>query len=266
MKKIINTFLTLCCLGIAAVSLFYAYQYWQKYQKANKTYEEMQKEYTKEKKKKKGLEGKWMEIDWKKLKKRNPNIVGWIYMVSGANYPIVQGESYEEYLHTDPYGDYSINGSIMLNCDNKKDFTDKNTVIYGHNMRNGSMFGSNKKYQDKDYAKKHKYFYIFTPKGRYRYKIYQTHTIYDATDIYRVDFYDDKDFDKWLKERKDGADYTVGDQVVPEDRVMTLSTCTSNGKKRFAIQGYLKEFETYDHKEHKDRKDLQRKLNYFTEE
>lgn len=258
MKNIISKILGIVCMGAAIFCLFMAYQYWQKYQNANKTYDEMKDEYTEEKD---GPQGKWLDIDWKKLQKQNPDIVGWIYMESGANYPIVQGKTNQQYLHKDPYGNYSINGSIMLNCDNHKDFMDKNTVIYGHNMRNGSMFGMNKKYLDKSYANKHKNFYVFTPKGRFWYKIYQTHIVYDATDIYRISFKDDKDFSKWLEDRSKSSESKIGKQAVLEDRVATLSTCTSNGTKRYVIQGYMKEFETYDHKTRKTREDLQERLN-----
>ena len=69
--------------------------------------------------------------------------------------PILHGDSNEEYLHTDLYGDYNINGSIFVNADNSRDWSDPNTIIYGHRMNNGSMFGSNKKYMEKDYLKKH---------------------------------------------------------------------------------------------------------------
>ena len=115
-----------------------------KYRQAEKTYDDILEKYTKEKKVSKKKQD--FVVDWKKLWKTNKDVVGWIKMDSGADYPILHGDSNEEYLHTDLYGDYNINGSIFVNADNSRDWSDPNTIIYGHRMNNGSMFGSNKKY------------------------------------------------------------------------------------------------------------------------
>lgn len=113
-----------------------------KYRQAEKTYDDILEKYTKEKKVSKKKQD--FVVDWKKLWKTNKDVVGWIKMDSGADYPILHGDSNEEYLHTDLYGDYNINGSIFVNADNSRDWSDPNTIIYGHRMNNGSMFGSNK--------------------------------------------------------------------------------------------------------------------------
>ena len=97
-----------------------------KYRQAEKTYDDILEKYTKEKKVSKKKQD--FVVDWKKLWKTNKDVVGWIKMDSGADYPILHGDSNEEYLHTDLYGDYNINGSIFVNADNSRDWSDPNTI------------------------------------------------------------------------------------------------------------------------------------------
>ena len=260
-KRIISDILLIIFLGLAIYFFYQGYKQWKGYEDANKTYQKITEEVARNSK---DGNGKWLKLNWKKLQKMTPDLIGWIYMDSGANYPILKGKTNKTYLHTDPYGHYSFNGCIFMNAGNNwnkeaplgKNFVDKNTIIYGHNMNNGSMFGNNDKYKDDAYANKHKNFWIFTPKGRYWFKIYQTHVVYDETTIFKTDFKDENEFSGWLGKLGQNPFSKIGKQANKHDKVVSLSTCTQHGQKRFVIQGYQKEFETYDHKKKLTREQL----------
>ena len=83
------------------------------------------------------------------LVKINPDTAGWV-TIYGTNidYPVVKGKDDKEYLNKDALGKYSVSGSIFMSCLNSKDFSDPYTLIYGHHMDNGSMFGDLDKFRD----------------------------------------------------------------------------------------------------------------------
>ena len=104
-----------------------------------------------------------LEIDFATLKAVNDDVVGWIYIeaLSGVNYPVVQGDDNSTYLHTTYEKNYNFAGTIFVDYENKGDFTDCNTIIYGHNMKNGSMFGNlNQFVKNSELYQTSKYFWI----------------------------------------------------------------------------------------------------------
>mgnify|MGYP002465836722 CR=1 FL=1 len=84
-----------------------------------------------------------LQIDFAELIRTNPDFRGWLYFPAlDISYPVVQGKDNAYYLHHLFSGESNINGSIFVDCHNQPDFTDQNTIVYGHNMKNGSMFGT----------------------------------------------------------------------------------------------------------------------------
>lgn len=84
------------------------------------------------------------------------NMVGWITMDdTKIDYPVMQGEDNHEYLNKNPYGEYSLSGSIFLDCRNESCFKDDYSLIYGHHMEHGMMFGALDKYLDESYFETH---------------------------------------------------------------------------------------------------------------
>ena len=103
-------------------------------------------------------------IDFEELQKINPDIVAWIRIEGlGIDYPIVQGTDNEHYLHYTFRGEANVAGSIFLDYRNKADFSDSKIILYGHNMKNGSMFGSLKKYQDESVLLENQIVTIYLP-------------------------------------------------------------------------------------------------------
>ena len=93
-----------------------------------------------------------IEVDFDKLKSVNEDVVGWIYVdaLPDISYPIVKGKDNQTYLHQTYEKNYNFAGTIFVDYENSGDFSDCNTLVYGHNMKNGSMFGHLKKFREND--------------------------------------------------------------------------------------------------------------------
>lgn len=92
-----------------------------------------------------------------KLKELSRDCVGWITVdQTNIDYPLMQGRTNAEYLNTDPFGEYSLSGSIFLDCRNKGDLSDRYSLVYGHHMEGGAMFGALDRYLDEGYLDSHR--------------------------------------------------------------------------------------------------------------
>lgn len=240
MKNMLRKMIGIICLGAAAFCIFFAVWQYNTYEEGKKEYINLIEQYTEETNVSSNTDD--FQVDWESLYAANSDIVGWIQLDSGANYPVVQGKDNSFYLTRGFYKEYNINGAIFMNSYNKSDWTDTNTVIYGHNMINGEMFGNNSKYTDKNYALEHPYFYIYTPKGKYTYKIFDTITAHDGTTPFNININEQNAFESYLYEVMKMKDYGLDVKVSTEDKIVTLSTCTAYGDKRFLIQGVLWSF------------------------
>jgi sortase B len=156
----------------------------------------------------------------------------------------MQGEDNEHYLHHTWDGIWNYAGSIFMECQNSPTMSDYNTLIYGHNMKNRSMFGELKYYVQEDFWEAHPYIYIVDAAGVRRCDIYATYEAEVTAVTYKRTFEDAAAKQKFINY---GARRTVVDTgVVPEadDRVITLSTCTGAGyATRWVVQAVLPETE-----------------------
>ena len=182
-------------------------------------------------------------VDFAKLKSVNPDVVGWIYMeaLTDINYPVVKGEDNETYLHTTYEKNYNFAGTIFVDYENSGDFSDCNTLVYGHNMKNGSMFGQLKKFaQDQETYNKSKYFWILTPEKNYRYQIISAYTTGVNSDTYTLFKGPGEEFEKYLQTIKGYSEIKTEDtDLTIKDKIVTLSTCTGNESTRFVVQGKM---------------------------
>ena len=182
-----------------------------------------------------------MEIDFASLKAVNDDVIGWIYVeaLDDVSYPIVKGEDNDTYLHMTYEKNYNFAGTIFIDYENSRDFSDCNTLVYGHNMKNGSMFGQLKKFsQDPETYKKSKYFWIFTPDKTYRYEIISAYTTGVNSDTYTLFKGPGQEFEDYLKTivSRSEIETNAGDLDMM-DKIVTLSTCTGNQSTRFVEQG-----------------------------
>lgn len=178
------------------------------------------------------------EVDFQELKSMNPDVIGWLDVEAlDISYPIVQGKDNDYYLHRTFKGQENFAGSIFADAANAPDFSDPNTIIYGHNMKNGSMFGTLRRLYDQEKYKDSKYLWICTPEGKYRYEIFSLQYAEVTSDTYTL-FSDHGDaFASYLENMRQRSQVDLGTEDLSEnDYIVTLSTCTSDDQVRFVVQ------------------------------
>ena len=173
--------------------------------------------------------------DFGQLHEQNQDIYAWI-VVPGTqvDYPLLQSETDNYYLDYNLDHSKGYPGCIYTNQCNRKDFSDYNTVLYGHNMKNLSMFGSLKKYKTEDFYKDHQFFTIYTSECAYRYQIFAYYDVPETDEVYTVGFAPDDTFQKFIDKMKQKSYDDTGVNVTKDDHIMTLSTCSTTGK-RFVV-------------------------------
>lgn len=170
-----------------------------------------------------------------KLQQENSETIGWIVFDNlDISYPIMQAADNNKYLHTSYSGKQNSAGSIFLEAANHRDLEDYHTIIYGHNMRNGSMFGKLKQYKTQDVYENNRYFTIYTADKTYRYEVFAYYDIAQDGDIYAVGFGPDHEYKQFLDKMKKRSYYNTGVEVSETDKVVTLSTCSTKGN-RFVV-------------------------------
>lgn len=179
-------------------------------------------------------------IDFKGLQEINKEVIAWINIEAlDISYPVAQGKDNEYYLHNTIKKNYNFAGSIFMDYECKPNFSDKNTLIYGHNMKDGSMFGTLKKFYEDEVYQKSPYFWIYTPEKIYKYEIFSCHEVGAVSNSYQIAFSSDEDFQKYLDEAAQSSVVNSKAVVTSGDRIVTLSTCTGNEATRFIVQGKL---------------------------
>jgi len=213
------------------------------YEKSNKLYAELNNE---------NLEYKdttdWkdmIDVDFSNLTKINSDVAGWIYVEgTDISYPIMYSGDDETYLRTTINKEHATAGSIFLEGYNLPDFSDSHSIVYGHNMRNLSMFGSLKLYKEnEDYYDSHRYFQIITPKAKMRFEIFSYFDTEPASWVYTVPYYDNQEFSDYINELLSHSYIKLDNYAIDSsDKVVTLSTC-SGSEMRFTIHGKLVDIE-----------------------
>ena len=180
-------------------------------------------------------------IDFDKLKKKNPDIVAYL-RVKGTNidYIVVKGKDNDYYLNHNLYKKYNIAGWIFANYINTFDENDKNITIFGHNTKDGSMFGTLNKVLKSDWQKNSDNLEItlITEKGEYKYKVFSTYSN-KAEDYYISNSFDGDEYVKFLNTIKSRSNYNYGIEISQNDKILTLSTCSGDGSKRVVLHAKL---------------------------
>lgn len=169
-------------------------------------------------------------LDWDYLHTLNPDIVAWIRFPNlGISYPVVQGADNDEYLHTTVEGTYAYAGAIFMDSLCRPDFSSANTVLYGHNMRDRSMFGSLKLlYRDTSLLRKNEYFFIYTEDYTYKYSIFSLG--YADPEDENFFFLDGPDEAKqaYINFCMESNMFEMPVKADIEDLIVTLSTCKTD--------------------------------------
>ena len=169
------------------------------------------------------------------LKKINEDVCGWITIDdTNIDYPIVIGENNAEYLNKDVYGNYAISGSIYLDYRNARDFSDIYSVVFGHHMDGGAMFGDIRKFADKSFFDTHTTGTLYTENGVYKLKVFAlVHTDAYNKYVYGINKNDFLFYFYLINFLRENAINYKELNINLEERVVGLSTCssaTTNGR------------------------------------
>lgn len=183
-------------------------------------------------------------INFDYLQGENPDIIGWI-MVDGTliDYPILYDTTYNMYYLSHNFeGTATGYGSIFVLGENADDFSDFNTVVYGHNMLDGRMFASLHKFQDTAFFHDHGQIVIYTPDRQLTYQVFAAYRTDNRNIIANNDFSTEELRQEYLDRiysQADIARFNPDYKVTASDRIVTLSTCIGNPAYRYVVQGVL---------------------------
>ena len=184
-------------------------------------------------------------IDLAALQEVNPDVLGWILIPdTEVSYPLLLGRDNDYYLHRTWNGKSSALGAIFLECRNNESLSDFHTIIYGHRMKNGTMFGSLRNYNQQDYWTAHPYVYIMTGTSIRRYSIFSAYTASVTGRTYQIDFANDGEKQAFLDEGLSLNVLSTGLTPAVTDQIITLSTCYGNTyATRWVVQASLAEID-----------------------
>lgn len=183
-------------------------------------------------------------VDFDALLKENEDTAAWIRFEQPEiiSYPVVKSADNEEYLTKTFTANDNKLGTIFIDMRNSRDFSDKNTMIYGHNLKvGGEMFSQLTEYADEAFCTEHPYFYIYTPDKKLRtYRIFSAGVVKDTADNYKLSYASDEEFEAYIQLCRDSSNYYVDVPVNRDSRIVSLSTCTNvRDDERFLVQGVL---------------------------
>lgn len=170
------------------------------------------------------------QINLDALRQVNPEVVGWIRIPdTDIDFPLTQTSDNTFYLeHTWDLVESSY-GNIFLECMNNPDFTDFNTIVYGHHMRDGTMFAALRKYAEQEFYEAHPYVYIVTDAGIFRYEVFSSYFATLDSKTYGLSFHQEKTRVNFLNYALTESEIEAGITPATTDRILTLSTCTGWG-------------------------------------
>ena len=173
------------------------------------------------------------EIDFDKLLAQNADTIGYIYAEDLCEYPIVQCSDNDYYLHTMFDGTYNPSGTLFVDCRIPEGLEAKNCIIYGHNMKDESMFGKLYKYADPEFYEAHRIYHVYTPEHHYVYKAIAAYTAAVDGFTYYYQFSNDDEFLSFLNMTQQSSWFASDTDLSPESKIITLSTCTGDSSDEY---------------------------------
>ena len=240
-----NIFLKyIICIIFLSITIFSIYKILStlnEYKVGEDTYNEL-KQYTNTKSNEETSNNiTWPEVDFKSLKEINNDVIGWIYFEdTKINYPIVKGIDNEYYLNHMIDGTNNSAGSIFMDYRNQENFNNKHTIIYGHHMKNGSMFSNLIKYKEQSFYDKHPYYLIMTPNKNYKIDIISGYVTNINENAWNLNFSSDSEYETWIKKTIDASLFESNIIPATKDNIITLSTCSYEfDNARFVLVGII---------------------------
>lgn len=182
-----------------------------------------------------------IRVDFDSLLQENGDIVGWLYCEdTQIDYPVVQSDDNDYYLRRDLKGDYLVSGTLFVDYRCAPVGTDQNLIIYGHNMKNTTMFGKMQNYKEQSYYEEHPVLYYLTPDGDYKIELFAGLTTESHSEVYSPRFGSTENFDAFLRNIKENSTFVSDVTVTGDDRIVTLSTCSYEfNNARYVVFGKL---------------------------
>ena len=183
-------------------------------------------------------------VNFDALHKISKDAAAWLYAPdTEINYVIAQTDNNRYYLENQLNGGYAMGGTLFIDCDNSPDLSDWNTIIYGHYLKNGTMFGTIKNYDSQDYYESHPVMYLYTPGHRFCLELIAGYTAKTDDMVYSIPD-NAADRDKIVtyacEQSSFASDVTVGE----DDKLVTLSTCMDDMfEKNYVVIGKVTEDE-----------------------
>lgn len=180
-------------------------------------------------------------VDFAGLQAANEDVTGWIYCEdTPINYPVVQGTDNDYYLRHSYDGADSASGSIFVEAENRTDFRDANTIIYGHHMKNGSMFASLDQWADQEYYETHSTMWLLTPEQDYKIVLFSGYTTAAGSDSYMIFSDACEEMNAYLEKCRAMSDFQAELDLDGEARYVLLSTCAYVfDNARYVLHGML---------------------------
>ena len=211
------------CIAVFLFALYNIITIFLNYREIDRTYDEAVRDYTQIPSQEERLNS-IPDVDFEKLISQNDDIIGWIFIEgTDISYPVLCGRDNQQYLFQSYEKKYLKAGSIYIDYRCSRGFSDSRTVVYGHNMHNGSMFGKLDKFTRESYMKEHPYVYILLPDGEtLKYEVKKAYKADIEGEVYKLPSAEAKN---------------------PDDRKLYLSTCTedSSDTQRFVVECELVE-------------------------
>lgn len=181
-----------------------------------------------------------IEVDFEALWQENEDIVAWIYCEdTPIHYPVVQSSDNSYYLRRLLNGDYNENGTIFLDYRCSSDFSDFNSVVYGHHMKSGAMFGTLPKYKDQEYYDKHPVMYLLTPDITYKVELIAGYITPSDSELYSLPKTPESK-SAFLQHALQKSTFTSSVTASETDSFITLSTCSYEYENaRYVVIGRL---------------------------
>lgn len=180
------------------------------------------------------------DVDWDMLRQTNSEIIGWLYCPDTViNYPLVQTSDNDKYLTTNFSGKQNAGGALFADYNSVIGIRASHLIIYGHNMKDNSMFGTLKNYGDEAYFRAHPVFYLLTPDQAYRIDLLDCLTIDATLDNYPTYFGEGGSLESYVGRITSGAYWVNHEADYQNHQLVTMSTCTSSDDERLILQGVL---------------------------
>lgn len=186
--------------------------------------------------------GESPQVNFAALRDKNSDVIAWIYGPGTViNYPVVQGTDNEFYLTHMFDGRENKCGSIFMDSLNESDFSNANSVLHGHHMKNGTMFASLMKYESQSYFDSHPVFWLTTPEKSYRVEIFSGFVTSTDSEVWQLSFATEEEHQKWLDKMVANSAFESEIKPSVDDHILTLSTCSYEyDDARFVVLGILR--------------------------